>query len=574
MLKLRHKREFFVGLSVAITIFLALAGFNSVLLYHNDKAATINQFESLANRVNADMSLTLRNIDGISRTNFINEEFSENSARLFTSSEHSEAVGDMQSLFETIISNNAALIAGVAYFPYDDAGEVESENQIIAGAQANLMIDNEQTIIDSVPSLASLYVNWASYSDGNYAAYLFFSRQILDMRVDNYNEPIGIASICVSIPTLSAPLGYASAQAGSSFYLLDRENRILLSSDSSISSIEQVQGKGFYHLSLHLGFLDWQFYAAQDTAVVWINLRIIFLVEICLLLFLVVGYTVIYLLAYQRSQRGLSELFDFFSSHESSSLDKMPPSSDEEVNRVVGAYNVMVESVIALNEQIVEERNRGLALELEKSKMEIHALHSQINKHFLVNTLSVIRSYISLHDVEQAKLCLENLSDFLRYSLNNEESSMIGQELDASKNYLLIQQARYPDVEYEIDCPDELKCLVIPKVAFQPLLENAFTHGLTNKKGKIRIEIHQVGEMVYLDVANTGLPRDPKRIDMVNEALSSNTAFSSNQGNGIAMNNIQRRFRLMFEESAKVSLFTEEGETIARIAFLRKGEQA
>ena len=119
-----------------------------------------------------------------------------------------------------------------------------------------------------------------------------------------------------------------------------------------------------------------------------------------------------------------------------------------------------------------------------------------------------------------------------------------------------------------------MKELVIPKVAFQPLLENAFTHGLPNKKGKIRIQIHQVGEMVYLDVANTSLPRDPKRIDMVNEALSGDAAFSSNQGNGIAMNNIQRRFRLMFGESAKVSLLTQEGETIARIAFLRKGEQA
>ncbi len=570
MVKLRHKKEFFVGLSVAITIFLALVGANSVMLYRNDKAATITQFKGLSARVNSDMSQNLNNIDVISRTNFINEDFSETAAALFTEEEH-EAVISIQNLFQTIISaSETSLIGAISYFPYGNEGAVDTNHQVLAGSLIDLTLVNAEKIIRSSEEYnpGNLYTVWASYANGEYAAYLFFSRVILDMRVENYNAPIGIVSMCVSIPTLSAPLSYASTLNGSSFFLLDRDSKILLSSNPSIQSIDEVKGGDYYNLSLRLGFLDWQFFGAQNTSVVWSNLRLSFIIEGSILLFIVVGYTIIYLMAYRRSQQGLGELFDFFYSHESSSLEKMAPSTDDEVNRVVGAYNTMVESVIALNEQVVEERNRGLSLELEKSNMEIQALHSQINKHFLVNALSVIRSYISLHHVEQAKACLESLSDFLRYSLTMEDSSTIGQELATSKDYLLIQKARYPGVDYDIDCPEELYSIVIPKVTLQPLLENAFTHGLRKKKGHIHIAVFLEDEHCVIEVSNTGTPQDRKRMEEVNASLRGERKDEiKKDSHGIAMANIKRRFELSFGEGVEVLLKEKEGNTVATIRF-------
>jgi sensor histidine kinase YesM len=196
-------------------------------------------------------------------------------------------------------------------------------------------------------------------------------------------------------------------------------------------------------------------------------------------------------------------------------------------------FGAIVSYVFISLQRLSDEKIKRLEVEKNAVVTEIKLLQSQMEPHFLFNTLSTILSLIDT-DREKAKQMLESFTAFLRTSLvaGRGETTTLRQELDVVKNYLDIYSVRMGGrLHYEIDIPDSLRDFPVPPLLIQPLVENAVKHGLepSVQGGELRVQGRREGDHVRIVVADTGVG--------INESVS---------GNSISLENIRKRLDLLY----------------------------
>ena len=201
-----------------------------------------------------------------------------------------------------------------------------------------------------------------------------------------------------------------------------------------------------------------------------------------------------------------------------------------------------------IEEQVKEEQKL-----LRKAEFDL--LQSQINPHFLYNTLDTIVWSAEAGNQKQVISMVGNLSDFFRLSLNKgKENVLIREELQHVRSYLEIQQIRYQDIlTFEINVPEEYYDYHIPKLTIQPVVENALYHGIKNKRGggKITITAEQKKDYFSIIVEDTGKGMEQDRLRQVRKALRNSTP-EKNVVYGLY--NVNERIRLNFGEGYGVHL--------------------
>ena len=217
-------------------------------------------------------------------------------------------------------------------------------------------------------------------------------------------------------------------------------------------------------------------------------------------------------------------------------------------------------------EQILQANYNAQIL---KSQAEINALQSQINPHFLYNTLETIRSQAVVKGVDSVEEMTEALADIFQYSISRPgEMTTLRAELDNISKYLLIQQYRFPDKFQYIKIIEEdslLDCR-IPVLTIQPLIENAIHHGLEMKMGTGTVCMRVVGtdDNIIITVSDDGLGMSENRLDEINSALDSDTDTIGKVGqvgkshSGIALLNVHRRIRFYFGKEYGIRLYSAE----------------
>ncbi|MCR4683976.1 MAG: sensor histidine kinase [Lachnospiraceae bacterium] len=238
--------------------------------------------------------------------------------------------------------------------------------------------------------------------------------------------------------------------------------------------------------------------------------------------------------------------------------------SDVEAGGEVGvlsdSLNAMIDKINELLSQVTQEQAR-----LRRAELEL--LQSQINPHFLYNTLDTIVWLAEGGDQAKVVSMVESLSNFFRTSLNQGKDIIpIKEELQHVRSYLSIQQVRYQDIlEYEIDVPENLHRYMIPKITIQPLVENALYHGIKNKrrKGKIRILGEERDDCIVIRVEDDGLGMQEERLNEVNERLNGGAPESTE---AYGLYNVNERIRLKFGDAYGIRLQSEFNEgTICEI---------
>ena len=318
---------------------------------------------------------------------------------------------------------------------------------------------------------------------------------------------------------------------------------------------------------------SWWLVSVYDKSYIWDAMKNNFAVLVVVIS--VAGVSCIVLAAFfrRKSSESLDYLFNVFSNLESNNaIDIVPYSDDQEVNQVIDSFNRLVGSVRNLNDEMLKQKNRELKLELRNTEYMLNSLHSQINKHFLINILSLVRSFITCKETEKAKNCIEDLSDFLRGTLTLGDKTTVGEELAMVRSYLNIQASRYPRVETEINCPAEIMGIVIPKMILQPVIENAFIHGLQRKKGKIQIIGRVKNNFIYFFVSDNGQGIDIEKRKEINQSLKERKKITFALGNGIALSNIEQRLRLLAGEKSLIRLISKKGHGTVAMLKIYKGE--
>ncbi|WP_434748942.1 cache domain-containing sensor histidine kinase [Paenibacillus amylolyticus] len=239
-------------------------------------------------------------------------------------------------------------------------------------------------------------------------------------------------------------------------------------------------------------------------------------------------------------------------------------SSTLEINELNEVYNQMVYRQNELT-RVVHEK------EVMQSRAEMKALQSQINPHFLFNTLEAF--YWSLEEKgeeEMARMVIA-MSQLFRYIISSphqDEWVTLADELEHVERYLNIMQMRLGDrMQWEIKLSDELRNVPMPKLLIQPLVENAVLHGIESslKPGRIEISVHpssKTGE-VCVEVRDTGPGIDEERLQTIRHALNNGDSVALGRGTGVGLINVHQRLRLYFgsqlDEHAKLTIESKLG---------------
>ncbi|MDO4966639.1 MAG: sensor histidine kinase [Lachnospiraceae bacterium] len=223
------------------------------------------------------------------------------------------------------------------------------------------------------------------------------------------------------------------------------------------------------------------------------------------------------------------------------------------------SLNSMIDKINELLSQVTTEQIR-----LRKAEFEL--LQSQINPHFLYNTLDAIVWLAEDGQNEKVVSTVKSLSEFFRTSLNQGKDIVtIKEELQHVKSYLEIQQIRYQDIlEYEINVPEELSSYLIPKITIQPLVENALYHGIKNKRGPGKIVVTGERESDYfcIYVKDNGLGISDERLETV---LMNITNRNESEKSTFGLYNVNERIKLDFGDLYGISIDSvfKEGTTVS-----------
>ena len=214
----------------------------------------------------------------------------------------------------------------------------------------------------------------------------------------------------------------------------------------------------------------------------------------------------------------------------------------DEIGLLEDSFNTMM----IRNQELVTQEYQS---KIEKRNAQIRALQAQINPHFMYNTLQVIGGMALKKSAPEIYAVTVALSDILRYSLNfSREMVPLREEIHYLQSFLKIQNERFANrINLQIDIPDELMTLQIPKLILQPILENTFEHGLADKKGEWLISIQGSitpnGDLALI-VSDNGMGILPDRLAQIREELARGAEKAIDSGTHIGLNNVNSRIRL------------------------------
>lgn len=229
-----------------------------------------------------------------------------------------------------------------------------------------------------------------------------------------------------------------------------------------------------------------------------------------------------------------------------------------EIQHLGNSIKNMAKQIRVLMDDIVSEHEA-------KRKQEFDALQSQINPHFLYNTLDIIVWMIENEQKNEAVKAVTALARFFRISLSKGKSIILVQdELEHVRNYLMIQHMRFKNkFSYEIHVEEKCMELTSLKLILQPLVENAIYHGMEfmDGEGEIIINVYRLEDDLYFTVSDNGLGMTKEQVDSLFTGQAGNT---SKKGSGIGVKNVNERIKLYFGEAYGLTISSEpdEGTTI------------
>ena len=217
-----------------------------------------------------------------------------------------------------------------------------------------------------------------------------------------------------------------------------------------------------------------------------------------------------------------------------------------EIQNLVEHFNVMVEKIKYLREY------------------EIKALHSQINPHFLYNTLDTIIWMAEFEDNEKVISITKSLANYFRLSLSNgHEKIPLKDEIMHTKEYLFIQKQRYEDkLSYFFNIEDKsLLSIKVPKIIIQPIVENSIYHGIKNLSGNgiITIDVYRENSTVNISVKDNGIGFEKAK------------QFKKSKTGGVGFQNVDKRIKFYYGKNYGIFINkdskTEGAEVIIKIPF-------
>lgn len=247
---------------------------------------------------------------------------------------------------------------------------------------------------------------------------------------------------------------------------------------------------------------------------------------------------------------------------------KVPPSrSEDEIGIVTGAFNTMVDSLEDYmrrtregmeKEQKMKERE--LLMEAHLKEAQLKFFQSQINPHFLFNSLNAGAQLAMLEDAERTCLFMEKMADFFRYNVKKtSEDAMLGEEIEAVDNYIYILNVRFSgDIEYRSEVDEAARNFRVPSMILQPLVENAVNHGIRNVewKGHVHLKVMKKPHEIRITIKDNGKGMTRERIEEVLKGKKT-TEEIEKDATGVGIYNVKSRLELYYGKENLLRIYSE-----------------
>ncbi|MBU5670851.1 sensor histidine kinase [Paenibacillus brevis] len=238
---------------------------------------------------------------------------------------------------------------------------------------------------------------------------------------------------------------------------------------------------------------------------------------------------------------------------------------NDEIGGLIQNFNIMTAQINSLINNVYKLEIQKKDLEMEQVRAELNFLQSQMNPHFLFNTLNAILVVCTKNNYSDVTDIIKSLSKLLRRLLGwKEDIVTLEEEILFIEMYLKIEKFRFRDkFEYELDIDPEALLYKIPKMSIQPLVENACKHGIQAVEGEgiVKIAASISDDRLCISVQDNGKGIEPeKRREMLISMRSESTS-----GNSIGIRNVYRRLELYYDDLVRFDIDSKpnQGTTVS-----------
>lgn len=254
--------------------------------------------------------------------------------------------------------------------------------------------------------------------------------------------------------------------------------------------------------------------------------------------------------------------------------NRVPVNEQNELGQLTDQINQMLEQIQEMTKTSFENQARMYEIRLAHDRARLKALQSQINPHFLYNTLDSIQALSYLGKTDEIRTVISALSTLTRYSVKGEEMVRIREELQCVQKYLAIIRIRFPGrFVFCLDIPEELREYWMPRFLLQPLVENAIFHGLEPRPGKGSLTLKgECGEggRLHFECRDDGVGIPYDELERIRQSLiESSEAGEAVSRQHIGLSNIHQRLRLIYGLPYGLSIASSAGEgTVVSLDFV------
>lgn len=395
-------------------------------------------------------------------------------------------------------------------------------------------------------------------------------KKVIDLNVGNH---IGYVSFFVAEEKLGSIYGNLNKESG--VFVINRDSRIISSTDRSSIGIELNEAiqlsssqlsdlhssrSGTYEINRSTYLISISNYEKQDWDILYmvpyseitrgtnmLNITIALIGIGCVLFSFVFSF-----LISRNISKPIFELANIMKSIQKDRMDtRFPVTSQDEIGILGKGFNSLMDRIDGLLNTVYSEQK-------QIRDYEFKLIQSQINPHFLYNSLGMIESLINIEEYDEAVTHVHYLTNFYRLSLSTGEDFVtLYQEFEITRSYLEIQKRRYIEyISYETSLDKKTENAIVPKLILQPLVENAIYHGLkeSKRKGLVRVSSKMKENTVELSVYDSGKGMNSqKQQDLI----------AGEEKESFGLTSVKRRLELLYGEqyglriSSEIGVFTE-----------------
>lgn len=358
--------------------------------------------------------------------------------------------------------------------------------------------------------------------------------------------------------------GFISAKSGEILYHTNSQN-------NGVKMDAYIDEQHLTNLSAPVGVFDWNLNIAINKNALQAKVNEMYTKAMVLYALVIIGILLILFWVTQRILKPVDTINRSIKNVKQGNMqERIEIKGTHEIWQLANEYNEMMHAIRKMNRQVEGQHLEVVESLKMKQRAEREALESQINAHFICNTLNAINYEAIESGNYKVSTLLKKLSNILRYTFDQKHQNVyMYQEITWIEQYLYLQKERLENVfDYSIEFDHEYDQWPCRKLMLQPFVENSILHGFEGREegGRIHITGTGLGEYLCLSIEDNGMGMTREREQIIQEVLA-NPVVSKEKEVGIGISNVVTRMKMYYGSKLRVSLETSYGKG-CRFTFL------